>query len=132
MILVGKGKSFIADLHYQLKIVEKYIYQRPNFQGILALLIYNQTVKHEQCFINFITCEHGIINSLGAYHKRFRPYKRRFKGRNHYTVYDIQYNDNNSLFYNSDFQQYSILHHVNRFPEIYTKTYGYIKSKCGI
>lgn len=131
LILIGNGFSFLEDLHKEIMILKPYVYQRPNFQGTMIILVYNNTFNYKPGFLHIITCEHGIVESFGIYYYHFIRFRRlNRKLRKNYSIYNVQLHDHNHIFYNSDYQAYSILHHVNRFKEIYQFTYPYLKKSC--
>lgn len=136
LILVGNGFSFLEDLHKEIMILEPHVFQKPNFQGALIILVHNNTFNYKPGFLHFITCEHGIIGTFGRYMLKLVGYrnmdKEHKRNRKLYHIFTCQLHDHNNIFYNSDFQTYSILHHVNRFPEIYELTYPNLKQTCRV
>lgn len=131
MILAGKKSfSFLADLHNQIKDHMKILeYTRPNFQGTLNYLVYNNTYNYPRGYIHFITTEHGIINSIGKINEHLVKFNRR-NAYNRLKFYDVYYHDFDYILYNQDFQKIAIIHHTKYIPETQNLTYHGLLKIC--
>lgn len=132
LLFVGqKSFSFLKDMHDFLNNHQNLVVKRPNFQGTMQYLLYDKTYQSQtQLRFYYITTRYGIFNSLGKYleHSYFLQQKYPFMPK--FDVYDIHIHDQYFYLYTLDFQKQSVLHHINRFPNIFTKTYNGILYQC--
>ena len=137
VILVGpKGFSFLTDLHNQLKDHLNQIIQRPNFQGTLNYLVYNNTYNYPDGYVKFITTSYGIINSIGKInyhliHFNSKDYFYNFYFKFHlWSIYDVYYHDQNFILYNQNLQKIAVIHHTKYLPIVKNKTYNGVLNLC--
>lgn len=131
LILVGKkGFSFLNGLHNQINDHLDLIVLRPNFQGTLNFLIYNNTYNYSDDFVHFITTRHGIINSVAKLNGHMMNFNKKNRFRRVRNIYDIYYHDKNFLLYNQDFQKLAVIHHTKYIPIIQNWTFKGILNTC--
>lgn len=137
ILLVGKKSfSFVEDLHNQLVDHIEKVVKRPNFQGTLNFLVYNNTYNYPDGFIKFITTNHGIINSIGMFnhhllHFNSKNYFYNFEFNFHlWCIYDVYYHDHDFFLYNQDLQKLAVIHHTKRVGRVNVNTYKGILNQC--
>lgn len=137
LLLVGnKSFSFLEDLHKQLFDHIDKVVRRPNFQGILNYLVYNNTYHYPEGFIKFITTKHGIINSIG----KFNYHLNHFNSKNYFynasfkfhprSIFDVFYHDHDYILYNQDLQKVAVIHHTKYHTVVDNYTYNGLLSNC--
>lgn len=137
LLLVGsKSFSFLNDLHNQLLDHKDQVIARPNFQGTLNYLIYNNTYNYPDGFIKFITTNHGIINSIGKFnyhliHFNSKNYFYNFEFNFHlWCIYDVYYHDHDYILYNQDLQKIAVIHHTKYHGKVNKNTYKGLLNQC--
>lgn len=131
LVLVGKKSfSFLNDLHNEIQDHLDLIFQRPNFQGTLNFLIYNNSYHYPEDYVRFLTTSHGIINSIAKLNGHMENFnkKRHFNRVNN--LYDIYYHDRNFILYNHNLQKLAVIHHTKYLPITQNLTFRGVLNIC--
>lgn len=131
LILVGqKGFSFLNDLHNQIKDHLDIVFQRPNFQGTLNFLVYNNTYNYSKDYIKFMTTKYGIVNSIAKLNGHMINFNKTSWFRKVRNLYDIYYHDQNYILYNHYMQKLAVIHHTKYLPITQDFTFSGIMNVC--